>query len=389
MQGNTIVFALFLIFAGAAVFSTLALYTRQSLLVAYMLLGILLGPWGLQWVPTTQFVEQTGDVGIIFLLFLLGLHLHPQNLLHLFKKTMWVAIVSTIVFGVVGFGISDYFGFTLIESFIIAIAMTFSSTIIGVKLLPTTVLHHQHIGEIMISILLMQDLIAIVALLVIHGFSEGNINIWSWVKIIVALPSLLLVSFILMRYLLIKLFSRFDRIREYMFLLAIAWCLGMSVLATLFGLSYEIGAFIGGVSIASSSIALYIAESLKPLRDFFLVMFFFSVGASFNLQYFNVIIIPAIVLAMIMIGIKPMVFHVLLRQVGESKKVATEIGIRLGQVSEFSLLVGYLAFAGGLIDAPASYLIQAATILTFIASSYLVVLRYPTPMAISDKLRRD
>lgn len=97
MHGNGIIFALFLIFTGAAIFSTLALYTRQSLLVAYMLLGVFLGPWGLRWVANTQFVEQTGAVGIIFLLFLLGLHLHPQNLLHLFKKTVWVAVASTLV----------------------------------------------------------------------------------------------------------------------------------------------------------------------------------------------------------------------------------------------------------------------------------------------------
>lgn len=389
MQGNSIVFALFLIFVGAAVFSTLALYTRQSLLVAYMLLGVVLGPWGLKWVANVHFVEKTGDIGIIFLLFLLGLHLHPQNLLHLFKKTTWIAIVSTLIFGAVGFGVSYYFGFNVTDSFIIGAAMTFSSTIIGLKLLPTTILHHQHTGEIMISILLMQDLIAIVVLLLIHGVSTGNVGVFEWVKLIVALPLLLLVSFVLMRYVLVKLFMRFDRVREYMFLLAIAWCLGMSVLAMVLGLSYEVGAFIGGVTIASSPIALYIAESLKPVRDFFLVMFFFSVGAGFNLNYLNVVIVPALILAVILMLIKPAVFHFLLRQVGEPKQVATEVGVRLGQVSEFSLLVAYLAATSSLINANTSYLIQATTIITFIVSSYLVVLCYPTPLAISDKLRRD
>ena len=98
MHQNTVIFTLFLIFTGAALLSTLALYTRQSMLVAYMLLGVLLGPWGLRWVSDAELVDKTGDIGIIFLLFLLGLHLQPQNLLQMLKKTTWVAIVSSLIF---------------------------------------------------------------------------------------------------------------------------------------------------------------------------------------------------------------------------------------------------------------------------------------------------
>lgn len=389
MDGNSLVFSLFLIFCGAAVLSTVALYTRQSLLVAYMLLGMLLGPWGLKLVSNSDAVQNIGDVGIIFLLFLLGLHLRPQDLLKMLSRVTWVALASSIIFLTIGFAVSYYFKFGVTASLIVGVAMMFSSTIIGLKLLPTTILHHQHTGEVMISVLLMQDLIAIAVLLGLHAAREDS---FSWMNaglILLSLPGILIFAFLFERFILLKLFSRFDRVREYMFLLSIAWCLGLAQLAELAGLSSEIGAFIAGVSIAASPIALYIAESLKPVRDFFLVLFFFSVGASFNLNYFKVVIIPATILAILMLLIKPVVFRVLLRQVSETKHVAWEVGIRLGQVSEFSLLIAYLAMSAALISAAASNLIQATTIITFVVSSYWVVLRYPTPMATVDRLRRD
>ncbi len=388
MHDNSILFSIFVIFSGAALLSTVALYTRQSLLVAYMLIGLLLGPWGLKLIANASVVREIGDVGILFLMFLLGLNLQPQNLLHMFKKTTWIAVVSSVVFALIGFIVAYLFHFSLIESWIIGGAMMFSSTIIGLKLLPTTILHHQHTGEIMISILLMQDLIAIIFLLIIHA-STGGLRLIDIGALLLSLPALIFFAFLFERWILIKLFSRFDRVREYMFLLAIAWCLGISELANLIGLSREIGAFIAGVSIASSPIALYIAESLKPIRDFFLVMFFFAVGASFNLQFFPAVAFPSIILGVALLIFKPITFNLLLRSVKETRHLAWEVGVRLGQSSEFSLLIAYMAASSALINAAASNLIQAATMITFIASSYIVVLKFPTPVAINDKLRRD
>jgi Kef-type K+ transport system membrane component KefB len=163
----------------------------------------------------------------------------------------------------------------------------------------------------------------------------------------------------------------------------------MSELASLVGLSHEVGAFIAGVSIATSSISLYIAESLKPVRDFFLVMFFFSVGASFNLNHLADIALPAIILAVVLLFLKPGVFYGLLKKVGEQSNTSFEIGVRLGQVSEFSLLVVYIAASSSIISDSASYLVQATAILSFLLSSYWIVMKYPTPIGTSDKLRKD
>jgi Kef-type K+ transport system membrane component KefB len=386
---DSFVFFLFLIFTGAAILSTLALYTRQSLLVAYMLVGMLLGPSGLKWVANSSMIEQIGGIGIIFLLFLLGLHLQPQKLIHTLKKVSWLVLASSFLFLVMGFLVGYLFGFSYTESLIIGAATMFSSTIIGLKLLPTTVLHHQHTGEMMIAVLLLQDLVAIFILLIMHSFTFGTFD-WKAISfILLALPSLLVFAFLFEKFILRKLFKRFSRIREYLFLLSIAWCLSLAMLSHAAGLSAEIGAFIAGVSIASSPIAFYIAESLKPVRDFFLVLFFFAMGAGVNVEYFRVIIFPALLLVALVMSLKPFIFRLLFAQIGEPKHVAWEVGMRLGQMSEFSILLAYIGLREGMLSASASNLIQLATMLTFIFSCYLVILRYPTPVALSDKLRRD
>lgn len=390
MHDGSVFYTIFLIFSGAALLSTFVLYTRQSLLVAYILLGAFLGPWGLKLVSDLTVVKEVGDIGIVFLLFLLGLHLQPQNLVHMLSKVTWIAVVSSIVFATTAYGIGRWFGLSNTESWILGGSMMFSSTIIGLKLLPTTILHHQHTGEVMISVLLMQDVIAIVILILINGAHSGSgLSIDDLLRVIIALPALTLFAFAVERYVLIKLLAKFDRTQEYVFLLSIGWCLGMSVIAAKMGLSEDVGAFIAGVVLASSPISLFIAESLKPLRDFFLVMFFFSVGATFNFSFAAQVFIPALILSILILILKPMLFYVLLMRSGEKKGVAKEVGVRLGQGSEFSLLVASIALSTQLISDVASNLIQATTILTFIVSSYVVVLKYPTPIALTDKMRKD
>ena len=386
---HNMVFIMFLIFGGAAILSSFAILTRQSMLVAYMLIGVLLGPSLLKVVDNADIIRRVGDIGILFLLFLLGLNLPPQKLIHMLKKVSWVGLVSSVVFAAIGYLVAYVFGYSLTESFIIGVAMMFSSTIIGIKLLPTTILHHQHTGEVMISVLLLQDLLAIAVLLILHAMALHGSMSKEIILVVLGFPAVLGFSYLFERFILRKILAKFNRIKEYVFLVAIAWCLAMAQLGSTMGLSDEIGAFIAGVSLASCPIALYIAESLKPLRDFFLVMFFFSVGASFNLQYFPVVILPALLLVLLLMFIKPVVYRYLLGQVHESRSVSWEVGVRLGQISEFSLIIAYVGLENGLLLHSSAYLIQAATILSFIVSSYWVVMKYPTPMALSDYLRRD
>ncbi|NRA25566.1 MAG: cation:proton antiporter, partial [Oleispira sp.] len=166
-------------------------------------------------------------------------------------------------------------------------------------------------------------------------------------------------------------------------------CLAMAEGAQAVGLTREIGAFIAGVTLATSPIAQYIAISLKPLRDFFLVLFFFALGAGFNLELLSQVIWPALVLAGAVLILKPIIFRFLLGNMSERSALAWDVGFRLGQISEFSLLVAFVAFERSILSEQGSLLIQATAIITFALSSYIVVFNYPNPIAISDKLRRD
>lgn len=389
MEHTSVEFSIFLIFTGAAAMATLSLYARQAILVGHIILGIMFGPYGFGLVNDPELIQDISNIGIIFLLYLLGLDLLPQQLLSMLSKAMMVTLLSSLSFLLVGFFIGYVFGYDVLNAVMIGAVMMFSSTIIGLKLLPTTILHHKHTGQIIISILLIQDLLAIIILLMIQGYGKGGSLLVDIALQLVSLPVLIGLSYVLSKYVLLKLIMQFDRIHEYIFLLAIAWCLGIAELASFMGLSHEIGAFIAGVTLASSPIALFITDHLKPLRDFFLIIFFFSLGAGFDLSIINEILLPALLLAALVLILKPLIFLYLLKRIGETPAVSLEVGFRLGQVSEFSLLIAVLALESQLITQSASYLIQLTTLLTFMISSYLIVLRYPTPIAVSDRLRRD
>lgn len=389
MHSDPIVYTIFLIFTGAAILATAALYARQAMLIAYIVLGLIIGPSGIALVQDAEVVSEVAHIGIMFLLFLLGLNMYPQKLIQLVGETTWVTGVSSLLFATLGIGVGWLLDFTWTEGLIIGAALMFSSTIIGLKLLPTTVLHHRHTGEVIISILLLQDLIAIVILLILEAMGRGEVPATELVLLLLSLPGLILFAFAFARFVLIRLIARFDTIQEYVFLVAIGWCLGMAELAAALGLSHAIGAFIAGVAIATSPICDFIADSLKPLRDFFLVIFFFTLGASLDVEILMGVLIPAVLLAALALTLKPPVFRALLRTAGEASGRSQEIGFRLGQISEFSLLIAVLALESGVIGHRASYLIQVSTILTFVVSSYIIVIRYPTPIAVSDRLRRD
>ncbi len=382
-------FSLFLIFVGAAIFATGALFARQSLIIGYIVLGVVIGPNVLGWVTDTNLIQDISNIGIIFLLFLLGLHLSPKKLLDLLKQTTFVTVLTSGSFAVIGWAIATLAGFTLVNAVVVGVACMFSSTIIGLKLLPTTVLHHRHTGEVIISVLLFQDLIAIVVLLAFQAVSSDQSIGFELAKLVVLFPALLAVAWVLKEYVLLKLFFKFDRIQEYVFLLALAWCLGIAEMAYAIGFSHETGAFIAGITIATSPIAMFISESLKPLRDFFLVLFFFALGAGLKLDALGGIWLPAIGLGLVMLVVKPIIFRFALRKVSETNKLGWETGFRLGQMSEFSLLIVFVALQSALIDSTTVYFVQLATLVTFIGSSYSVVLRYPTPVAVSERLRRD
>ncbi|MDX1570086.1 MAG: cation:proton antiporter [Xanthomonadales bacterium] len=387
MGSDQVVFTIFLIFAGAAVLATIALLARQAMILAYLVMGAIAGPAATGLVAEPAMIEGIAEIGIIFLLYLLGLNLYPQKLLQMLRQATLLTLGTSLAFAAVGFAIVLAFGFPLFDSLVVAAAMMFSSTILGLKLLPTTALHHRHAGEIIISVLLIQDLIAILILLMLQsahgGLGQGLLRIG------IGLPALIGGAFLAERYVLRPLWRRFDQIQEYIFLLAIGWCLGLAELAAVFSLSHEIGAFVAGVALAASPISRFIAESLRPIRDFFLVIFFFTLGAAIDPALASEVLLPALVLAAVMLLLKPICFARILVAYGEQPRLSTEMGVRLGQVSEFSLLIAAVALHHQVVQPATSYLIQLTTIISFVVSSYWIIMRYPTPMAVDEALRQD
>ena len=388
MAFENIIFEFVLIFAGAALFATAFLYLKQPIILAYIGLGIAAGPWGMALIKEPEHIEKLSHIGVILLLYLLGINLKPERLFHLFSKTAIVTLLTSLVFFVITTAAALAFNFDLIESIIIGAALMFSSTIISLKLIPTTALHHKHTGEMMTSVLLMQDVIAIILIVMLTGGQGENVTI-AVVMLIIKLILLSILAYGIVRYVVNNLFLRFDIIQEYTFLLTLGWGLFGAGVAEAIGLSYEMGAFIAGVAFASSPISEVTAEHLKPLRDFFLILFFFSIGAQFNFLVTQHVLFAGVVISIIIVTIKPFVFKHGFQLIGESKGFSMELGARLGQGSEFSLLVAYSALAAGLIDMRASYLIQMVVILTFILSTYWVVYRYRTPISSTERNRMD
>lgn len=388
MDYQNIIFEFVLIFAGAAFVATVFLYLKQPIILAYIAFGIIAGPLGLGLIQQPEHIEKLSHVGVILLLYLLGINLKPDRLVHLFSKTAVVTLLTSLVFFIVTTSAVLAFGFDFLESIIVGASLMFSSTIVSLKLIPTTALHHRHTGEMMTSVLLMQDVIAIILIVMLSSGQSENVSI-TIVLLFVKLIMLTVVAFASVKYVINKLFLRFDIIQEYAFLLALGWGLFAAGVAETIGLSYEMGAFVAGVAFASSPVSLVVAEHLKPLRDFFLILFFFSIGAQFDFLLTQNVLMAGIVLAVLIIVVKPLVFKQGFQLIGEDKKFSMELGVRLGQGSEFSLLVAYSALASGLISAQASYLIQMVVIITFVLSTYWVVYRYRTPISSTAKNRMD
>jgi len=383
-----LIFELCLIVISAAVLGTLFLYARLPIILAYIAAGMLIGPHGLKWIPSSEHITQIGNLGVILLLFLIGLSLQPKKLIQLFKES------STITLGTCSFFFLTALLFALViqlplqDALIIGAALMFSSTVISLKLIPTTTLHHQRMGEIMTSILLVQDILAI-SVIIYLNIGDGNTMMVAFMMMLLKFVALGTLAFLGIRYVILPLFRRFDVIQEYTFVTTLAWCLFWAEFSHQVGLSYESGAFIAGISIAVSRVSLAISVHLKPLREFFLILFFFAIGARMDISESSLYSLIGIGFGALLVAIKAWGFSRALNLVDETPRMNWELGARLSQASEFSFLVAYAAMNANQLSHEASMFIQTATMTTFVISTFWVVKRYPTPISMANNLRQD
>ena len=383
-----ILFELAVIMVGAAVLGTLFLFLRQPIVIAYIAIGFALGPGGLGLIKETTHLEQIAHVGVILLLFLIGLNLQPQKLLAIFQKTALLTMSTSLLFALVATAFALLLQFSLSASLLIGAAMMFSSTVVSLKLVPTTTLHHKRTGEVMTGVLLLQDLMAILLILLLSGGGSEH-PIMEFGLLLLKFITLAIALFLGVRGIMLPLLTRFDVVQEYTFVATLGWCLLGAEAAHILGLSYEIGAFTAGISIASSPIARAIAEHLKPLREFFLILFFFAIGARLNLKIDPLLLTAAVIFGILLVPLKAIIFRKAFEWGGEKPSASKELSVRLSQASEFSLLVILAATNGGWLYEQQGMMIQIATLITFIFSTYWTVLRYPTPISASRNLLQD
>ena len=385
---NLVFLDIALVVIASTILGWLSLLTRQPIIIAYIAAGVLLGPWGLKLVTEIEFINETSNIGITLLLFLAGLSLHPSRLLELFTKTFSLTLLTGGLFALVtGMIIHTFFGASVTEAVITGVAMMFSSTILVVKLMPTITLHQKHMGAVAIAILIMQDIFAVLAITFINGGSSASVT--GWITSILIGVLLAVAAILAERYIIRKIIMQVQRYNELLNLVALAWCFTLALLAEQIGMSHEIGAFIAGVALAGGPLSNYLAENLKFFRDFFLVLFFFTLGAKLDFALMEKIVWPALLLSAVLLVLKPLVYWISFTITRETTKFSREMGFRLGQNSEFSLIIAVLAADSLLIRAEYSQLIQLVAIVTMTISSYILVFLFPTPLGTSKPLKID
>ena len=345
---------------------------KQPLILGYILTGLLLGPSLLNLIPQNDTFETFSTIGIAQLLFIIGLGLSATVFKKLGRVVVLTALLELVVVGSIGFFIGAGFGFSFTEALLIGLALFFSSTIIIVKMLSDKKEQTRLHGQIAIGVILLDDIIATIALLFIAAGKGGGFGISElgllFIKGILLAAALYLVS----TKILPRLTKQFASSQELLYLFTLAWGFGVATLFDQIGFSIEVGALFAGVSLAALPYSQEMASRLKPLRDFFLVLFFITLGGSLDTNNLAAGILPAIVLSAVVIFIKPLTVMMSLGLFGYTKRTSFKAGINLSQISEFSIILIVIAATAGIVSPHLSAIITLVAIITIATSTYLM-----------------
>lgn len=372
MEHSSIFTQLSIIIVIGGVISVLVRLLRQPLIIGYILTGILVGPSVLGLIHDKAVFEAYSEIGITLLLFIIGLGLNVGVIKSLGKVSLVTATVLLLLVGGMGVGASFLLGFTPTEAMIIGLALFFSSTIIILKVLSDkrelTRLH----GQIALGVILLDDVVATFALLFVAAAgTAGTLGLYD-IAILIAKGLGLGVGLYLF-YRLMPFFMKFlAGSQELLFMFTIAWGFGVATLFDLAGFSHEVGALFAGVSLASLPYATEMAARLKPLRDFFIVLFFVVLGESLGVSALEQSIIPALILSAIVIIGKPLFVMSSLGALGYTKLTSFKAAINLSQISEFSIILVVYAASVGLVSEQLTAVITLVALITISTSTYLM-----------------
>lgn len=358
----------------SAAMGALAHRFKQPLILGYIIAGIILGPSVAGMIKEKELMETLSTLGVTFLLFLVGLELDFRKIREVGKIAVITGVGQIVFTTALGLAICLLLGFDLVASGYIAVALAFSSTIIAVKFLSDKNETNSLYGRILVGFLLVQDFIALLVLILIKGSnSEGDLIYLSLISTLAKGIFLISAAVILSRTLLPRLFSRIAKSQELLFLTSLSWCFIFAIASVYIGLSIEIGAFLAGVSLASLPYTVPLVSKVKPLRDFFITIFFVSLGLHMAFVGGVNVIIPVVVLSLLVIIGNPIVVMIIMGLSGYKSRISFFTSITIAQISEFSLIVATLGLKVGHINQEIVSIITLVGIITISVSSFMIL----------------
>lgn len=362
------------VLALAAVMGAVALWLRQPLIAAFILVGILAGPVCFDCVSAHSQMDLFAELGIGLLLFVVGLRLNPGLIRSQGPVSLVAALGQMALTAVPGYLLARGIGMAPIAAFYVAAALTFSSTIIIVKLLSDKHEIHSLHGRIAIGILIIQDIAVVLLMLGLAAYDENSGGLGREMLLVFARGAgLLLLVFVATRFLLPGLLAMLSTRPELLVLFGIAWAIGLASLGMELGLSKEVGAFIAGVSLATTPYRAILAARLVGLRDFLLLFFFINLGVHIDVTHLGAEIGPAILFSLFVLLGKPLMVMALVSGMGYARHTSTMTGLSLGQISEFSLILVVLGVGLGHIDPQTQGLVTLIALITIGFSSYMIL----------------
>ncbi len=357
----------------ATLISFLMRILRQPLIIGYILTGIVVGPAFLNFFNQSDTITTFAKIGIALLLFMVGLSLNPKIIKDLGKVSLITGVGQFVFTALIGFFIGRALGLSTINSTYISVALTFSSTIIIAKLLSDKRDLETLYGKISIGFLIVQDLIAILILMVISSISNG-VNLESLifstlVKGIISLGVLFLISI----YILPPLTKVIAKSQEFLLLFSVAWCLLIATIFYYLNSSFEIGALLAGISLAISPYRYEISSKMTPIRDFFIVLFFIFLGSQMTFSNISQYSIPIIVFSLFVLIGNPLILIILMGMLGYTKRNSFLVGLTVAQISEFSLILISVGVTIGHLTNEILSLVTFIGLITIAASAYFIM----------------
>jgi Kef-type K+ transport system membrane component KefB len=366
-----------LILALATILAAIFARFKQPLVLSHILVGIIAASSGILTAVQGPTLDFFAELGIAFALFLIGLELSFSDIRQIGRAAVAVGLGQVAFTSTIGFLIASLFGFGISEAFYVGLALTFSSTIIVVKLLGEKRDLDSLYGRITTGYLIVQDFVAIAALILLASAAKGDGALELGISLA---QGLLLVGFILLlnRFFLQRLFDFLATNTEVLFLAGISWALIFSTISVALGFSLEIGAFLAGLGLSKLREEQQIASWVRPLRDLFIILFFLSLGLKLSIGTIASILVPAFWFSIFVLIGNPLIMMAIMGVLGFRPRTSFHVGITSAQVSEFSLIFIVLANKLGLVRESVVHVIATVALVTIVFSTYLII--YSTPI---------